>query len=115
MMTDAQVAAQVERADRFIAEFREMIAASVVDPASACAGEHRRGLRRIADTVDAVPYVTMCKLSNLDAALRGGVMEVIELRLMCVGAGPTFDFEHAASFLAGLETMIEKVRRRRLQ
>ena len=59
--------------------------------------------------------MTMCNLSNINAAMRGGLMEVIELRLMCVGAGPTFDFEHAASFLAGLETMIEKVRRRRLQ
>ena len=42
-------------------------------------------------------------------------MEVIELRLMCVGAGPTLDFEDATAFLAGFETMIEKVRRRRLQ
>jgi hypothetical protein len=32
-MTDAQVAAQVERTDRFIADFREMVAATVVDPA----------------------------------------------------------------------------------
>ena len=55
-MTDAEVAAQIERADRFIADFREMIAATVVDPASACADYQRRGLQRIADTVDAVPY-----------------------------------------------------------
>ena len=34
-MTDAEVADQIERADRFIADFREMIAATVVDPASA--------------------------------------------------------------------------------
>jgi hypothetical protein len=115
MMTDAQVAAQVERADRFIAEFCEMISATVVDPASACADEHRRGLRRIADTVDAVPYLTMCNLSNLDAALRGGLLSVIEVQLMCVGAGPTLDYADAAEFLAGFETMIEKVRRRRLQ
>ena len=71
-MTDAEVADQIERADRFIADFREMIAATVVDPASACADEQRWGLQRIAATVDQVPYVTMCNLSNLDAALRGG-------------------------------------------
>jgi hypothetical protein len=71
-MTDVEVADQIERADRFIADFREMIAATVVDPASSCADYQRRGLRRIADTVDAVPYVTMCNLSNLNTALRAG-------------------------------------------
>jgi len=59
--------------------------------------------------------VTMCNLANINAAMRGGLPEVIELRLMCVGAGPTLDFEDATAFLAGFETMIEKVRRRRLQ
>ena len=44
-MTDAEVADQIERADRFIADFREMIAATVVDPASACADYQRRGLQ----------------------------------------------------------------------
>ena len=73
-MTDAEVAAQVERADRFIEQLRELIAATVVDPASACADAQRRGLQRIADTLDAVPYVTMCNLANLNAALRGGVL-----------------------------------------
>ena len=52
-MTDAQVADQIERADRFIADFRERIAATVVDPASACADYQRHGLQRIADTLDA--------------------------------------------------------------
>jgi hypothetical protein len=114
-MTDAEVAAQIARADRFIADFREMIAATVVDPASACADYQRRGLQRIADTLDAVPYVTMCNLSNLNTALRDGLLELIEVHLMCVGGGPTLDFADAAAFLAGFETMIEKVRRRRLQ
>ena len=113
-MTDAEVANQIECADRFIADFREMIAATVVDPASACADYQRRGLRRIADTLDAVPYVTFCNLANLNAAMRGGVLDLIEVRLLAVGAGPTLDYADAASFLAGFETMIEKVRRRRL-
>ena len=39
MMTDAEVAAQIERADRFMENLRELIAAAVVDPASACADE----------------------------------------------------------------------------
>jgi hypothetical protein len=42
-MTDAEVAAQIERADRFIVDFREMVAATVVDPRSPCADAHRRG------------------------------------------------------------------------
>ena len=102
-MTDAEVADQIERADRFIAQLREMIAATVVDPASPCADYQRRGLQRIADTLDAVPYVTMCNLANLDAALRGGLLDLIEVRLMCVGAGPTLDYADAAAFLAGFE------------
>jgi hypothetical protein len=113
-MTGAEVADQIERADRFIANFREMIAATVVDPASACADYQRRGLRRIADTLDAVPFVTMCNLSNLDAALRGGVLDLIEVQLMCVGGGPTLDYADAAEFLAAFDPMIEKARKRML-
>jgi len=115
MMTDAQVAAQVERADCFIEQLRDAIAATTVDPASACADAQRRGLQRIADTLDAVPYVTMCNLANLNAALRGGVLDLTELRLLAVGVGPTLDYADAAEFLAGFEPLIEKVRRRRLR
>ena len=115
MMTDAQVAAQVERADCFIEQLGDAIAATTVDPASACADAQRRGLQRIADTLDAVPYVTMCNLANLNAAMRGGLLDLIEVGLLAVGGGPTLDFADATAFLAGFETMIEKVRRRRLQ
>ena len=114
-MTDAEVADQIERADRFIADFREMIAATVVDPASLCADDHRRGLERIAATVDAVPFVMMCNLANLDTAMRGGLLDLIEVSLMCVGAGPTLDFEDAAAFLAAFRPMIDMARARRLQ
>ena len=81
-MTDAQVRQQVERADRFIERLRDMIAATPVDPASKCADEQRRGLRRIAATLDAVPFVMFCNLANIDAAMRGGLMEMIEVRLI---------------------------------
>jgi hypothetical protein len=33
-MTDAEVRQQIDRSDRFIAAFRELIAATVVNPAS---------------------------------------------------------------------------------
>jgi hypothetical protein len=52
MMTDAEVRQQVERADCFIAEFRELIASTIVDPASPCEAACLRGLERIAVTVD---------------------------------------------------------------
>jgi hypothetical protein len=92
MMTDAEVADQIERADCFIEQLRDAITATVVDPASLCADDQRRGLQRIAATLDAVPFVTVCNLANLNTAMRGGLMEVIEVHLMCVGAGPTLDF-----------------------
>ena len=56
----------------------------------------------------------MCSLANLDAAVGDGLMGVIEVRLMCVGAGPTLDYADAAAFLARYETVIEKARRWRL-
>ena len=113
-MTDA-VADQIARTDRFVSDFRDRIAATVVDPASACADYQRRRLQRIAATVDQVPFVTMCNLANLNAAMRGGLMDLIEVKLLAVGGGPTLDYADAVEFLAGFETMIEKLRRRRLQ
>jgi len=47
--------------------------------------------------------------------MRGGLLDLIEVGLLAVGAGPTLDFAHATAFLAGFEAVIEKVRRRRLQ
>jgi hypothetical protein len=114
-MTDAEVEAQIERADRFVADFREMVAATVVDPASLCADAQRRGLARIAATLDAVPFVMWCNLSNLDVAMGGGIMSMIEVQLMAVGGGPTLDFADATAFLAPFERVIAKVRRQRLQ
>ena len=79
-MTDAEVADQIERADRFIEQLRDAINATVVDPASLCADARRRGLRRIADTLDTVPYVTMCNIANLNTAMRGGLRAASDVR-----------------------------------
>jgi hypothetical protein len=114
MMTDAEVADQIERADRFIADFREMVAATVVDSASACADYQRRGLERIAVTIDAVDYGTMCNLANINAAMRGGLLDVIEVNLMCVGGGPTLDYADAAAFLAAYQPAIDMALARQL-
>ena len=113
-MTDDEVRQQVERADCFIEQLRDAITATVVDPASACADDHRRGLQRAAATLDAVPFVTMCNLANLDTALRGGLLDLIEVHLMCVGGGPTLDFDDAAGFLAAFQPMIDMALARRL-
>jgi hypothetical protein len=92
-----------------------LIASTVVDPASPCEAACRRGLERIGATVDAVDYVTFANLANVNAALRGGLLDLIEVQLMCVGGGPTLDFQDAAEFLAGFQPMIDAALRRRLQ
>jgi hypothetical protein len=115
-MTDAEVAAQVERTDAFIVALRELIAATTTDPASPCADHHRRGLARIAATFDQVDYVVFANLANINAAMRGGLLELLEVQLMCVGAGPTLDYPNAAAFLAELHRpLTDMVRKRRLQ
>ena len=113
-MTDEEIRQQIERADRFREALRDAIQATAVDPVSLCADAQRCGLRRNADTLDAVPFVTFCNLANINTAKRGGFMSLIEAHLMCVGAGPTLDFADAAVLLARFEAMIEQVRKRRL-
>jgi hypothetical protein len=114
-MTDAEAAAQVERADSFREALREAIHATVIDPDSPCADDHRRGLERISETLDAVDYVYFANLANLDAALHGMLLDLIEVRLMCVGGGPTLDFADATAFLAAFQPIIDMALRRRLQ
>ena len=92
-MTDEEARQQVERTDRFIAEFRALIASTVVDPASPCEAACRSGLDRLARTQDAVDYVTFANLANLNTALRDGLLDLIEVQLKCVGGGPTLDFQ----------------------
>ena len=114
-MTDAEARKQVLRTDAFIAEFRQLIAATVVDPASPCAVEARSGLERIAATVDGVDYVFYANLANINTAMRGGLLSLIEVKLMCVGAGPALDFADAEGFLAGFQPLIDMALKRRLQ
>ena len=56
----------------------------------------------------------MCNLANINAAMHGGLLEVIEVRLMYVGAGPTLDFADATAFLAEFKPMIDMALARRL-
>jgi hypothetical protein len=113
--TTQKVRQQIERTERFIADFRELIATTVVDPASPSKLPAIAGLERIAATVDAVDYVTYANLANINAAMRGGLLDMIEVRLMCVGGGPTLDFADASAFLAVLQPLIDMALKRRLQ
>ena len=99
---------------RFIEQLRDAIAEAIANPVNTI-DQHDQCLERIAATLEAVPFVTMCNLANLDVALRGGLLDLLELRLTCVGAGPTLNYADATAFLAGFETMIESARRRRMQ
>ena len=103
MMNDAELADQIDRAYRFIGRLSDAIAATAADPASLCADARRRGLQRIAATLDAVPFVTMCNLANFDKAMRGGLMQIVEVHLLAVGGGPALDYADATAFLAGFE------------
>src|SRR6476620_9505782 len=107
-MTDAEVADQIERADHFIEQLRDAITTTAVDPASLCADAQRRGLQRIAATLDAVPYVTMCTLANFNAALRGELTDHIDVGLLASAGGPALDVAHATAFLAGFDAIIEE-------
>ena len=99
-MTDAEVAAQIARTGPFIAKFRELVATTTTDPTSPCAAAHRRELERICETLDAVDYVYFANLANLNAAMRGELLGLVEVQLKCVGGGPTLDFAGASAFLA---------------
>jgi hypothetical protein len=46
---------------------------------------------------------------------RGGLLDMIGVRLMCVGGGPTLDFADASAFLAVLQPLIDMSLKRRLQ
>jgi hypothetical protein len=55
----------------------------------------------------------MCNLANLNAVMRGGLMELIEAHLKCVGGGPTLDHADAATFLTAFQRMIDMALGRR--
>jgi len=114
-MTDEEARQQVERTDRFIAAFRELIASTFVDPASPCEVACHRGLERIATTVDVVDYVAFANLANANEAMRGALLDVLEVQLMCVGRGPTLDFEDAAAFLDVLQQPLFNLWKQRRQ
>ena len=111
--TDTKIASMVAKTDRFREAVRNAINETVVDSRSNCAEAARRGLRRIAETLDAVPSETVYNLATLDAATKGIVMQAVEVHLMAIGGGPTLDYADATAFLAMFEPMIDMALKRR--
>jgi len=102
MMTDAEVRDQVQRAEVFREALRDAIASTAI-----MSDAQRRGLQRIASTLDAVDFIVLCNLANLDAALDGILMELIEVKLLAVGGGPTLDYLDATMFLKTFQPMVD--------
>ena len=59
--------------------------------------------------------VTMCNLANLNAAMRGGLLDLIEVQSDVRRWWPDTGLWDATAFLAAFQPMIEMARRRRLQ
>jgi len=106
-MTDAEARKYVERTDAFIAAFRQLVNDVALEPVSSCEEEHRCALARIAATVDAVDYVTFVNLATLNEAMKGALLSVFRVYLLCVGCGPTLDFADAQALLAELQPAID--------
>ena len=112
-MTDAEITEIRMRTDAFIATLREAISEAVadLDPHSPCIDEARAGLRRIAATLDDVPYATFANIANIDEAMKrrtgNSVMRVLELQLRAVGCGPELDYPDAAALLAVFQPVID--------
>ena len=63
--------------------------------------------------MDAVDYVVFCNLANVNEAMRGTLLGVLEVKLMCVGQGPALDYADASAFLAELHEPIFNLWRKR--
>jgi len=113
-MRNTEVAAQIARTGRFLGKLRAAISATVVDGASLYADDQHRGLERIGATLDQVDYALLSDLATIDAAMGGGMLDLIEVHLKSVGGGPTLDYADAAAFLAGFVAVVEAARRRPL-
>jgi coenzyme F420-reducing hydrogenase gamma subunit len=98
-MTDAEAAAQVARTDAFIADFRELIAGTVIDLGSCaltsgvagCSGSRRSRPGRLH---------RLCESREHQCGDARPVAGVIEVHLLAVGRGPTLDHVDATAFLA---------------
>lgn len=61
----------------------------------------------IATTIDTVDYVELCNLATLNEVMHGSLLDAIEVKLTCIGAGPTLDYADAPAFFAKLQSAID--------
>ena len=66
----------------------------------------------IVQTIDAVDYVDLCNLATLNQAMHGGLLDLLKVKLMRVGAGPTLDYDDASAFFADFQPMLDASRAR---
>ena len=101
-MTDAEAHEYVVRTDAFIDSFFGLL--TKTEPINQHAG---RQLVAIAKTIDAVDYIDLCNLATLNEVMHGALLDAIEVKLMCIGAGPTLDYADATDFFAELQSSID--------
>ena len=104
----------VDRVDGFRDALRDAVANTLADPKANCAEAQGRTLKRIAETLDAVPDVMLHNLAVIDEATGGQVMVAAKMYLLAVGSGRTVDYADAAAFLAEFNPLFEAVRKRRI-
>jgi SMODS domain-containing protein len=60
-------------------------------------------------------FSTNSPMKLMSRPLRGGLLDLIEVQLKCIGGGPALDFQDAGKFLARFHPAIDAALRRRLQ
>src|SRR5262249_41764226 len=99
---DAEAHEYVVRTDAFIDDIFELL--TNTQPVNPNAGS---SWWRIAKTIDAVDYIDLCNLATLNEVMKGALLDAIEVKLMCIGAGPTLDYADAPAFFAEFQSTIE--------
>jgi len=61
----------------------------------------------IAKTINDVDYIDLCNLATFNEVMHGALLDAIEVKLTCIGAGPTLDYADAPAFFAQLQSVID--------
>ena len=106
-MTDVEAHEYVVRTEAFLDGFFELLANA--EPVNQNAG---RQLLAIAKTIDGVDYINLCNLATLNEVTHGALLQAIEVKLTCIGAGPELDYADASAFFSELQSAIDAVLKR---
>jgi len=103
-MTDAELETYVARTEAFIDRVFELLANT--NPVNQDAG---RQLVAIAKTIDDVDYIDLCNSATLNEVMAGALLDAIEVKLTCIGDGPTLDYDDAPAFFVELQSAMMRV------